>query len=360
MAYNFYNQENIGSFSIYENDIKLFNHNSFYLNDYPKDLVSESLGNDFLSDIEQENSYLKNQIFNIFNQIEIPVNLTDKKITSIATNICTSPLYFSNENIKNKLKELNDSSFNVYINKFEKFKEDPKLKEMEDELNLLNKKRKKYGENVGKNNNKPKLKKGRKKAEDKAQRNHSKTSPDNIIKKIKKYFLEFLLVFVNSIIDKEKNGLKFLDYKTNVDKIKKDEDLKLLETTVKDYFYQDISKKYIKTPVDWNKKLIDSILKEKKDNEVVNFVFYMKIKDWLDLFTLKKSINDFEKLSNFGIQEIQQKIQINQLIKKVFNEILDKNKDDFYFTKFVFYLYNYENWFRNKNGRTREKKFKYN
>ena len=41
-------------------------------------------------------------------------------------------------------------------------------------------------------------------------------------------------------------------------------------------------------------------------------------------------------------------------IKILFDDILEKNQDDFYFSKFVFYLYNYENWFINKRGRNRK------
>ena len=83
----------------------------------------------------------------------------------------------------------------------------------------------------------------------------------------------------------------------------------------------------------------------------------MTIKDWIDVFILKKTIYDFENLSLNGYKEIQSKIPS---IKQLFEEILDKNKDDIYFTKFVFYLYNYEKWFINKIGRNREKRFKFN
>ena len=83
----------------------------------------------------------------------------------------------------------------------------------------------------------------------------------------------------------------------------------------------------------------------------------MTIKDWIDVFILKKTIYGFENLCINGYKEIQSKIPS---IKQLFEEILDKNKDDIYFTKFVFYLYNYEKWFINKIGRNREKRFKFN
>lgn len=355
MKSNLIDPENISSFSFYDNELNLLNRNIFSFDDYPKPYLFESLDNINILDIEQENSYQNIQKSSPLNQFEIPETLIEKKTTAIATNINTSPLYFSFEKIKNKLKELNDSSFNIYIDILEKFKENPELKEMEDEMNLLKKKRKKYGEKVESKNDNSKYEKGRKKREDLPERKHNKKSADNIIKKIKGIILEYLLVFVNEIIN-NKNKLKSLDYKKNVDKIKKDEDLKLLETSVKDYLSQDISSKYFKTPIDWNKELINSILNEQKDSEVINFVFNMKIKDWIELFTLKKSIYDFESLSNIGCKEIENKLQKIQSIRKVFDEILKKNEDDFYFTKLVFYLFNYERWFKNKRGRNRKKK----
>ena len=139
-------------------------------------------------------------------------------------------------------------------------------------MNLLKKKRKNNDVKNDKINNdlkKNEFKKvrGRKKAEDQTKRFHNKKCADNIIKKIKGYFIELLIIFVNAIINKEeKNGFKPLDYKKNIDKIKKEEDLKLLRTTVKDYLYQDISTKYFKTEINWNKNLINSILKDQKDN----------------------------------------------------------------------------------------------
>ena len=79
----------------------------------------------------------------------------------------------------------------------------------------------------------------------------------------------------------------------------------------------------------------------------------MTIKDWIELFTLKKSIIDCGNLSVGGCEVIEKKIPS---IADLFDEILEKNKDDIYFTKFIFYLYNYENWFESKRGRNKENK----
>ena len=66
--------------------------------------------------------------------------------------------------------------------------------------------------------------------------------------------------------------------------------------------------------------------------------------DWLDLLTRKKN---FEYLFNhYGIDETSIN---NEIIEESFvgiNEVLSKFKEnEKYFSRFVFYLYNYERWF---------------
>ena len=130
--------------------------------------------------------------------------------------------------------------------------------------------------------------------------------------------------------------------------MKKSEELKFLKMTVKDYLSQDISPKYIKSKADYNKIIINKILHDQKGDEVIDFVFNMTIKDWIELFTLQKSIYDFDNLRVSICEVIEDRVPS---MSELFDEILEKNNDDIYFTKFVFYLYNYENWFEIKRGR---------
>lgn len=355
MKYSFSNSEKINYFLNIEEDKDFFENNIGPAHDYFKDYYNDSF---------DDKSYHNNQILK---KCEIPETLilTEKKSTAIATIGNGSSLCFSYENIINKLKELKDPSFNIYITKLDKFKEYPEIKEIKYEMKLAKKERKKYTKKLETNNNDPKKKLGRKNDKDEGERKHNRKSPDNIIKKVKRYLFKYLIDFVNEIIsNKNKDIFKSLDYNKNVNKIKKKEDIKLLETTIKDYLYQDISRKYFKTPINHNKKLINLILEDpnQKDNEIINFVFKMKIKDWIELFTLKKNIYNFGDLNIIGYEEeIQSKIPS---IRKIFdeivgnkddNEILKNYDDDIYFTKFVFYLFNYEDWFRNKSGRNRKK-----
>ena len=352
MTKNYPKQDNNNDNSNDE-DNKSFDLNCISLSNFPTIPLHESLGFFNQLDEEQENS-INNQLLNYLYNIEIPDNITPKeKRTAFFTDINTSTLFFSYEKIKDQLK---DDSFNKYTKIMDNCKKINEINEIKNEMKLITKKRKKYGEKVDTKDLSSKFIRGRKKAEDQTKRAHNKKSPDNIIKKIKGYFIEFLITFVNSIINKKEYKLKSLDYRKYINRLKREEDLNLLKMTVKDYLSQDISPKYIKTETDWNRIKIKAILNGDKNNQAIKFVFSMTIKDWIELFTLKKKIYDFENLKDLSLseqEEIQSKIPS---IKKVFDDILDKNKDDSYFTKFVFYLYNYEKWFLSKSGRNREKR----
>ena len=199
--------------------------------------------------------------------------------------------FFSYEKIEIILED--NINFNIYLNKIKECKEKQEIKKIDYEMNHLPKERRKYGSNVNSENIKCKKDRGPKKAEDKNKGDHNKKSPDNIIKKLKGYFTEFLIIFVNGIINrdkfnKEKVKLKSLNHKQYINKIKKAEELNFLKMTVKDYLSQDISLKYIKSKPDYNKIIINKILHDQKGDVIVDFAFNMTIKYWIELFTLKK------------------------------------------------------------------------
>ena len=68
----------------------------------------------------------------------------------------------------------------------------------------------------------------------------------------------------------------------------------------------------------------------------------MKFGDWIDVFTFQKEINFNSKFN--GIENILKRLYENE------------RDDYFYFSRFIFYLFNYKNWFQNKKGR-KPKKF---
>ena len=79
----------------------------------------------------------------------------------------------------------------------------------------------------------------------------------------------------------------------------------------------------------------------KKDDEKIQYVFNLKFKEWIDIFTMKKE-NKFVKIDGLYLL-------LNKIIKSKEGYI-----DAVYFAKFVYYLYNFENWFLFKKERTRK------
>ena len=184
-------------------------------------------------------------------------------------------------------------------------------------------------------------KKGRKKNGDESSRQHTKENSDNIIKKCKSIFFTNLVEFVNKF--NEGNKFKFykLSYKDNVNNIKKDDEIIKLEMTLKEILSQKITQLKKKENEYANKKIIDILEKESKDNTIFPLLD-MTFEKWINVFTLK---NHFD----FKFDGLQ----------KTFEKILEKNNvDDKYFSRLVFYLYNYKKYFENKKGRNSKKNTK--
>lgn len=113
---------------------------------------------------------------------------------------------------------------------------------------------------------------------------------------------------------------------------------------IKNLVSLETSSKYsINKDKDFNKKSINKILEEEKDNKVLINLLNMSFGDWIDIFTLKDNIENSFKFN--GLEE-------------ALKDISDKNEEE-YFSRFIFYLFNYQNYFYNKKGR-RPKTNKYN
>ena len=188
-------------------------------------------------------------------------------------------------------------------------------------------------------------------------------SADNIIKKIKTAIFKYPLLFLNNILKEfattNKYELLKIDYEF-VMRLKKEEELKLLDMSLKDIFSKNISSKYTKYEKNFNKKIIENILNKKVNvDDTILFVFNMTLRDWLDIFTLKKNVNDIlNKTNNINYQNVDiEKIENNFVrIDEFLKEINEKNKNEDYMSHFISCLYNYERWFYLKKGRTRNKK----
>lgn len=266
---------------------------------------------------------------------------------------------------------LNIVNNGVNRNKIKSFFENVNFKDIKIDIDLINKKRKKDFDffnfyELNQNNivqcEIKKNKRGRKTNKCDRLGLHNKMCSDNIIKKIKAYIFKYSLNFLNNILKRTTNirneigTLKILrlDYKY-VDKMKKSQELEILNMKLKNFFSKKISPKYHTIKSDYNQRIIqkiECILKEKPDDTLL-FALNMTLRDWLEVFTLKKLVKDIinehkEKndIIDINYNNIDSKKIAKDLvgIKDVLTKIKNKNNDD-YLNHFIIYLYNYERWF---------------
>ena len=193
---------------------------------------------------------------------------------------------------------------------------------------------------------------GRKRKEANEKGRHTKNDVDNVIKKIKRVFFdkspEYVVEVVNS--NKSDKKQKFLLGKLSyeyIDNLKKENELALFRMKLKDLLSFNISSKCsLSKDKEFNKKNINRILEEEKDNKVIIDLLNMNFGDWIDVFTLKTSIENVPEFD--GLEEA-----LNTIYKK--NDKDSEKKDEKYFSRFIFYLFNYQNYFRNKKGRSSKK-----
>ena len=170
-------------------------------------------------------------------------------------------------------------------------------------------------------------------------------SADNILKKIKGNFFRYGIDFLNMFLNKnnQKGELLYLNYKKYINNLTKKKEIELFKMKLKDFASLEVSKKK-KSNSDkyFNKNFINDILKDtEKNNETIqNFLNNISFEEWIDVFTKKRQDYNLEEFN--GLQNS---------LEKVAKEYKD---DDEYFTRFVFYLFNYPNWFYNKKGRERK------
>ena len=218
-----------------------------------------------------------------------------------------------------------------------------------------------------------KKKSGRKRKEDNSFSKHNKNTPDNIIKKIKTNIFKYLLKFINkllySILDKntiksflsiinrseyeeEKKDdlIKYIDYKVFNDKMKKESNINFLKMTLKEFLSNKVSTKFKNINKDTNKTIIEDLLKQ--NNEILKFVFNLKLGDWLDVFLYKKKFEDFGKINGDQIEIIMDSFQrVDKLLKSICKEY---NNDHDYVSSFICHMYNFERWFLIKIGRNKK------
>ena len=191
---------------------------------------------------------------------------------------------------------------------------------------------------------------GRKRKGTNKKGSHTKNDVDNVIKKIKRVFFDKSPEYVAKVVNyaksdkKQKFILGKLSYEY-IDNLKKENELALFRMKLKDLLSFN-SKCSLSKDKEFNKKNINRILEEEKDNKVIIDLLNMNFGDWIDVFTLKTSIENVPEFD--GLEET-----LNTIYKK--NDKDSEKKDEKYFSRFIFYLFNYQNYFRNKKGRSSKK-----
>ena len=323
--------------------------------------------------LSKENSKISNG-FNNFDKLFQTTIINNENTIKNRENIIPNehPVHFTFDKIQNVINKLNlpDDIKNKIVkdsnlNRIER--------EMSDKKLMGKKKRRKKGKIKFTEENESKTV-GRKKAEDNSKRKHDRNSGDNIIKKIKKLFIEYSLKFINNVLNsylaKKKiieymrilgnnkryysneeldNIIKALDYKF-IDNIKKEKELSLLNLPLKKIFSNKISPKYSTIKSDYNKNMIELILNDERDNVNIMFAFNLTLGEWIDIFTYKRKLESFEKLNEVNIKELEDKFV---KVEKLINEIYQKNNNKNYLSYFISYTFNYKRWFIMKKGRNR-------
>jgi len=299
--------------------------------------LNSDINNDFNYTFVEEDKRQKNPYFT--QKKEEKINLNNKAFQN------KYPNYDSYDSIKQKLKEINSRFLNL-------FQKDEKIIEAENEMQLIRIKNVKFFEIKEEKNNGMEIKFGigRKRKEDKNQRSHNKFRTDNIMKKIKAKLFDYLVKFVNEILKKYNEGrqekdkiIKGLDYKKYIIHLKIKDNIQYLHLSLKDLLSQETKSSFKNDNINSNRDNIINILEKEKDNIIINYIFNMKFREWINILTMKKDDQSSGNMNDIIYEEIKNNMpKIDDLL----NEIYIKNdKDMVYLSCFIFYLFNFENYF---------------
>ena len=327
--------------------------------------------NDF--DTYLMNTQEKSKENNIDKQSEgkISIEITLTKISEVNPKRPRPP-HYTFLNIKNEIFP----KLNLDKDIKEAFQYDDNVKKIEEEASDSNfevtiRRRAKRG--TIKKEEKEKKELGRKRKDDTKVRAHDKNCKDNMLQKIKTNIHGCLLQDINAFLmthldkdakdviisciektkikkqkEKEFEIIKPLDYSIFVNQTSKLENLKFLDMPLKQFLSQDISCKYSTYLKEANKIIIDEIMNN-HNNEAINFIFNLKLSDWLDVFLKKKEFSDFKEFkSNIAVT---MNVRVDELLKKIYDKERDKN----FFSRFILYMYNFERILCIKNERKTKK-----
>ena len=204
---------------------------------------------------------------------------------------------------------------------------------------------------VEKKNRNNQKKKGRKKRTDKSERNHTKNSDDNIIRKIKVHIFKYAIEIMNNNIPKNYPKIKKLSYnEINVLQIQKNR--AMFSKSLGEIFTEiNMSPKFkdVKYKDDNNKKLIEKINKDavkKEELKKIKKILDLTFLDLLEIFKgneeMINKLGDVKLLVDNGKKGYEQ--FINEQKKK-------QNVTDDYIKNLMNLINDYENWFDSEKSR---------
>ena len=178
---------------------------------------------------------------------------------------------------------------------------------------------------------------------------HNKFDDDNLIQEIKQTLMGKVFDCINTTLENiYKNTNKKL-LKINQKQIKNStvkNNIQFLSISLKDYFSDNISTKYKNYHLDYNKKLIESLLNEENE-EIKNFfekLFNLTPLDCLKHFRYEENIKELE-----GLERLHDS----------YKKFKEKNDSEMYIKKYEFYVQNFENIIHMKKGRKPKKSKSY-
>ena len=232
------------------------------------------------------------------------------------------------------------------------------------------------------------VKRGRKKKDDNTKRKNDKYRTYNIIRKIKNKIMHYLLLFINNLIKslytKEQiNEILFelhlpqiKSYETSIQVIKKiehdiyakqmktEDNINFLNSKIKNYLSNNISKKFVGIPLNSNEIIISRLLQDENKKNIFKFIFEeLSIDDWLNIFTYQIDFEHYAKSKNL-LNEEQISMLSNNLIgidSLMLECINDKDFNKNYFHCFIILIYNLKEYISKKeirNNNSGEEKMK--
>lgn len=356
--------------------------------------------------INEESSIDNDDIYNLYNPEEIffrndIIFKSSEDYLEIKYNVTTNKSGNSNLNetknkfsVKIEYKPYFEKEINQIINKMDENNEklllDPNynniyiqnIKEILTKNNNIRRINKNQDNIIKKEEKKNNI--GRKKKNDNSKSNHNKYIPDNIVKKIKNRISDFLIEFTNNLINSiydineinkillnlnlhkfelknQKKIIKKIEHKFSANLTKKEDNLKLLNSTLKEYLSNKISTKYVNYKENQNELIISKLLEDDENKDIFKFVFQeLKIEDWLQIYTHQKNIDDY--IYRYDLSKEKEKVikikksivGIDEYLKKLIT-LENENDNKLYYHCFLLLIYNFRLYLDLKEGRNHKK-----